>query len=170
VSGEQHNGKVLRDKGRRYLVAWKRISNFLAREYVNMWENNYLPFIQQYPAVKTLLVRYEDLKNNTIRHQVLHEVVDFIGLPELATRLPHPLNLPCSFYLADRKEIHRQRGVGGGDDRKYFVRKEEVFTPRVVCALWSTYLKQYAEPMGYRIFNDINCTYSVRGDESQAHS
>lgn len=184
VTGGVHNGKVFRDRGGNYLKAWRRISKYLAVEYVDMWENNYYPFMNQ-SNVETLIVRYEDLKDNSMRERELERIVSFISLPsniinasnkrdftQTNTKI-HIFNnneqdnlirnrIKCSFVLSDTKLVHRVSSSSSSSSSnshidRGFLSKSDVFTRSVVCELWTQHLQRYAEPMGYGTFNNFSC-------------
>eukprot|EP01036_Dinobryon_divergens_P023267 gene23267-31593_t len=83
ITGGSHNGRVVRDRAGRYLAAWKRVSRYLAAEYADMWQNNYLPLLRD-RTVDTLITRYEDLRNADKRMSELKRIVQFIDAPKIS--------------------------------------------------------------------------------------
>ena len=106
-------------------------------------------------------VRYEDLLDKEKRRGELKKLVRFLGVEgeeEMQTQRERHTHtggkgeeerrLECAFILADRPETHRGHGGGGegqtdtqgkvveGKRRKKKLSKEDVYGPKLVCAMW----------------------------------
>lgn len=161
ITGGSHSGRVLRDRAGRYLTAWKRVSKNLAGDYVDMWENNYLPLLRD-PTVHTLITRYEDLKNIHKRMKELNRIVQFINAPKIMKEgrmvdIDIDTRVCCAFKLAESGQVHRP----GSQHARRYVTKEDVYTDQYVCMLWKNYLGKYSSHGGYAVYRNIACDHVV---------
>jgi hypothetical protein len=111
-----------------------------------MWTEHYHGFETNYPTDKFLYIRYEDLRNESIRVSVLNEALALINITQASTE-----QLQCAFILSDIRTIHRDH-----DTDNDYMRKEEVYTKDIVCSMWNVF-GSYASLHGYDIREATNC-------------
>ena len=150
LTGGKHNRRIPRDKNGKYLIAWRRLSNYLAAEYEDMWNHNYIPLMQD-TSVQTIFVHYEDLKNASIRIQELQRMIEFIGLSVHRDKVS---TFCCAFLSAESALVHRPNP----SHSNMFVTKEEVYTKEIVCHMWKNYLEKYSSIGNFRIYKNYTCT------------
>jgi hypothetical protein len=101
-----------------------------------------------YSSDKFLYIRYEDLRNESIRISVLNEALALINITQASTE-----QLQCAFELSDVGSVHRDH-----DTDNDYMRKEEVYTKDVVCSMWNVF-GSYASLHGYDIWDSRRCKH-----------
>jgi hypothetical protein len=114
---------------------------------------------------KTMIIKYEDLKNPSTSINELKKIISFIGLTDSVSvarlqpgellPLPIPTNvrLKCAFALADNPRSRRPKYL----DTTMYLTKNEVYNQKSVCRLWSK-IGKYASIHGYTIYNNYSCS------------
>lgn len=159
--------------------SWTAVYKELAEKYVDMMTKDYPAITNgssienrnnvvgergQAPSntqIKSLTIRYEDLRNPSLAVKVLQEIIEFIFPPSfgLVGGWEHDMErkLRCAFVLADNPVAHRPasintlRGRAGTD-----MKKEEAYTYEVVCEIWKK-VGKHATKLGYKPFANNAC-------------
>ena len=122
---------------------WYANAGNLAHRYLEMWKH-YGDMTQDYGIHNIIFVRYEDLRNISLRVATLRKVVDFLHVPTTDERVS------CAFNLSENKGAHRK--VKG----KY-MSKTNVYTADIVCGMWQLFGK-YSSLHDYHIKGNFDCS------------
>lgn len=159
-TGGSHTKGLKRSLG--LMEIWHRVSDDLVQKYIDMMSIDYYQFSN---VAKTIIVKYEDLKNPATSLLELERIISFIGLKDSTSvarlqpgellPLPIPTNvrLKCAFALADNPRSHRPKYL----DASLYLNKEDVYTKATVCKIWDK-IGKYASIHGYSIYNNISCS------------
>ena len=146
----------------RLMELWHKVSDDLAQKYVDMMSIDYNEFSK---VAETIIVKYEDLKNQNTALFELKRIISFVGLTDpvslarlqpgelLPLPIPESIRLKCAFALADSPRSHRPKYL----DTSLYLTKQEVYTKSSVCKLWNK-IGKYASKYGYHIYNNMSCS------------
>ena len=163
-TGGSHTKGLKRSLG--VMEIFRKVSNDLAQKYINMMSIDYYEFSRS--NAKTMIIKYEDLKNPSTSINELEKIISFIGLTDTASvarlqpgemlplPIPTSIRLKCAFALADNPRSHRPKYL----DTAMYLTKNDVYNKKSVCRLWAKFGK-YASIHGYTIYNNYSCSEST---------
>lgn len=106
---------------------WIKHVTHLTYQYLAMWEQDYANVKRLCKPQDYMFIRYEDLRNSSLRLSELKKLTDFIHIPVTEDRLR------CAFSLSENNASHRTI------DPNVEMTKVVAYTPQIACGMWRVF-------------------------------
>ena len=153
-SGRHHTGTVLASKF--HLEVWKSMSLDFARNYVKDWNKMFNGIVinnnnnQILSNNKYLIIKYEDMLNETVRYDIMERIVLFTN------NSYHHNRTICAFQLSDTTISHRNNT---NENNLYATIDYAYSLTSIICNMWEIFIDgTNILEFGYTPWNNMDCS------------